>query len=113
MKARLPLQMSKKQKQILNDEVKRVILEEDKKFAMESDANVLFTLYNDFGFGKERLLKFWRIVKSNHEDLMERYEMSSNEDMGWLYMRLLKERTGIDIEELYKGVEGCENTNDD
>lgn len=87
MNARIPLKMNKQQRKVLDDEVKKHILAEDKKFAMESDANVLFTLYNDFNFSKEELLRFWNVVYNNHQELIERYEMSSNEETGWLYKR--------------------------
>lgn len=100
MKARVGL--SKSTKRIMDDEIKKQILIADRKFCVESDANVLWTLHNDFGFGKDRLLKFWRIVSSNHDELRERYDFHSDEEMGWLYVKLLKDSTGIDVSELYK-----------
>lgn len=85
----------------MNEEIKKQILENDRKYSMEQDAIVLWSAYV-CNFGKKRKLKeFWKTIRKESERLRERYELSAD-DNAWLYVHLLKEHLGIDLEEWYR-----------
>lgn len=65
MKARLPVRLSKSQREAMNREINRQILENDTKFAMDADASVLWTLHTVFGFGKKKVEKVLRRKSQN------------------------------------------------
>lgn len=100
MKAKLPFIMSAAQKKAMNEEINRQILERDTTFSMDFDSTVLYVLHITFGFGKNRLRRFWEAFIKNHDELRQYYEMDS-EDNAWLCRRKLKE-IGVDIEAWYK-----------
>lgn len=101
MKARIPYRkrMSKNEERAMNDEINRQVVENDRKFAMENDAMVLWVIHLVHKHGKKRLRRFFDRCFEEHEALREFYQFS-NEDMGWLYTRKLKE-IGVDIEAWY------------
>ena len=102
MKARLPIQITKKQRAAMKSEINRQILAQDRHYQMDSDAMILYVLHLCFGMGRERLMRFWRMSIEEHKRIKEFYEMEDYEDWKWVYRIKLKEETGIDIEELYK-----------
>ncbi len=101
MKARIPPSklMSKKQIKARDEEIDRQIVERDRKFAMENDAMVLWMIHITHKHGKKRLRRFFDACFEEHERLRENFQFS-NDEMGWLYSRLLKD-IGVDIEAWY------------
>lgn len=101
MKARIPPSklMSKKQIKARDEEIDRQIVERDRKFAMENDAMVLWMIHITHKHGKKRLRRFFDTCFEEHERLRENFQFS-NDEMGWLYSRLLKD-IGVDIEAWY------------
>ena len=99
MKARIPAQLSSRERKAMNEEIKKQILEHDENFAKDFDSMVLWTLHICFGFGKKRLKRFWDCFLKEHNNLRERY-MLSPEDDGWLYRYKLKD-IGVDVDNWY------------
>ena len=102
MKALIPAKLSKSQRDAMNREINRQILENDEKFAMDADASVLWTLHTVFGFGKKRLRRFYEENLKMHNEMREFYQLNTDETF-WLCRYKLK-NYGIDIEEWYKEV---------
>ena len=103
MKAIRPYKPTKEEKDSMLREIRRQIAIENKGFVLDVDATVLWTLHECYGFGKDRLRKFFDVYSQTYKDLLSRYEMG-NEDAIWLYRHMLKENLGIDIEEWNKEV---------
>lgn len=82
----------------MNLEIQRQCAEFDKKNAREIDAMVLWVLHEVFGFGPERLRRFYNSFNGQVEALAERYQMTDDGDRVWLCLHKLKEY-GIDLEE--------------
>ena len=99
MKIKKPL-LTSAQRKALHDEVYRQVLDLDKKLNMDNDATVLWTMHVCFGFGAERLRKFWDTAFKEHQRLRDVYELGAEDD-GWLYREKLK-RIGVDIEQWYE-----------
>jgi hypothetical protein len=97
MKAIRPYKPSKTEKESMLREIRKQIAIQERDFVLDVDATVLWTLHECFGFGKDRLRKFFEEYSKTYRDLLSRYEMD-NEDAKWLYRHMLKYRLGIDIE---------------
>lgn len=90
---------------------KLAIDEMNRKNEDELDAMALYILHEEFGFGKQRLIKFYNSFAKGLRDLGERYQMNEYDDRLWLCTRKLKE-AGIDISELKKEKENGLHGND-
>ena len=84
---------------------KQAIDEMNMKNEDELDAMALYILHEEFGFGKERLKRFYNRFADGLRELGERYQMNEYDDRLWLCQRKLKE-IGIDISELRKERDG-------
>lgn len=89
-------------RQNFRNECHKIILEEDEKYDKEVDAMILYTLHTELGFGKERIMRFFRAMDRNHKALKEDYLFSTPDEMAWLYKYKLKNEVGIDIDEVYE-----------
>ena len=97
MKAKRIYTPTKDEKEAMLREIRKQIAIQERDFVLDVDATVLWTLNQCFGFGKDRLRKFFEAYSQTYKDLLSRYEMG-NEDAKWLYRHMLKDRLGIDIE---------------
>ena len=87
--------LSPKEKKALDLEVRRAIAAEEQKFDRAMDAMVLYTLHREFGFGKDRLRRFYEAFLAGRNELIERYQ--SPEDNAWIAEQELK-RLGVDLD---------------
>lgn len=88
--------LSESEKNAMVLEIKRQIAEADRQHVTDVDAMVLYSLYNQLGFGKKRLRKFYDAFTKEHDKLIKHYEMPDDEP--WLCKQMLK-RIGVDIDE--------------
>lgn len=96
MKARVPAKLTNAQKEAMNLEIKKQLVEFNEKNELEMDAMILWILHEYFGFGPKRLREFYDIFGQSMDDLKDRYLMGDS-DMAWLCTYKLKEY-GIDLE---------------
>ena len=82
------------ERQALNIEINRQIVEADKRYTDDLDATVLYTLHTHLGFGKKRLRAFYDAFREEHRRMVQRYEMP--DEHPWLCKEALKE-IGVDI----------------
>ena len=68
-----------------------------KRFFKDETAVVLWVLHDTFGFGKDRLKRFYVNYEKVNADLRKHYSMS-NSDMRYITDRLLKD-IGVDLDE--------------
>lgn len=64
------------------------------QFALEVDATILWALHSEFGFGADRLRRFYDCVYQNREALLERYDM--HDDAEFILLHKLRE-IGADV----------------
>lgn len=81
----------------MDTEIRRQCAEYDEKNAREITATVLWRMHEEFGFGKNKLKKFYKSFDRAIRDLVNRYHLDDS-DAAWLCTRQLKEY-GIDLEE--------------
>ena len=84
----------------MNMEIQRQLAVYDRLRAREHDAIILWNLHELFGFGYDRLKRFYDSYDSSVRDLIDRYEMEDS-DKVWLCTYKLKSM-GIDLEQWEK-----------
>lgn len=77
-------------------EIQRQLAEYDDTHIREFDAMILWVLHTQYGFGHDRLKKFYKEFNSQIDALLDRYLME-NKDSLWLCTYKLKEY-GVDLE---------------
>lgn len=78
-------------------EIRRQILEQDLEYSIEMDTMVLWTLAKNYGWGKKRLLEFYRNMVQEHVRMRKYYQMDDT------YPERVKlKEMGVDIEALNK-----------
>ena len=89
------VELSKKEKEVFDQEVQKQLAEYDRRNAAEVDAIALWILHEMFGFGEKRLRAFYDSFHNELAALLDRYKMEKS-DAVWLCTYKLKE-CGIDI----------------
>lgn len=105
MKAIVPTKTTVKQKKAMEVEIRRQCVEQTRKYETELDAVMLFVLHTEFGFGKQRLEKFYDKLFSVRREMQERFQMGEDDDFAIDYF--LKQ-DGIDVQAMYNAQEGKE-----
>lgn len=89
------------EKKAMEKEILRQLAEDNRKNVIEVDAMILWQLHEVFGFGPERLKKFFDAFVPGIEEVADNYEMQDTNDKIWLFTHKLKEY-GIDLEQWHK-----------
>lgn len=82
-------------KKLVNDHARRMTREMVDKYEDRADACTLWALHTGFGWGRDRLRRFYETYLRLHRELMERYELGREGDF-YCIERLKK--LGVDIE---------------
>lgn len=90
-----PVPLTKKQKDILKEEIKEALIQKLEEYDREFDAMVLWILHKHLGFGKKRLERFYKTFFILSRELKKRYEEDSP---GLAAMAELK-KIGVDVVE--------------
>ncbi len=78
-------------------EIRKQLASYGKKHERETDAIILWVLHTEFGFGPERLRRFYDAFAPCVNELIKRYELD-DDDQAWICTYKLKEY-GIDLEQ--------------
>ena len=100
MKALVKHSWSAAERRAMDREIKAQLAEYNEKNMREVDATVLWVLHDKFGWGPERLRRFYKEFIECMDELTARYEMDKDE-VPWLCTYKLKDY-GIDLEEWEK-----------
>lgn len=95
MKANIPWKGSNAERKAMHKEIGRQIVLQSEKYATDFDAAVLYTLHLQYGFGKDRLRKFWEAFIKQREELSKYYEMQ--DDYAFICKEKLKQ-IGVDVQ---------------
>ena len=95
-KAMVNALMSGVGKDTMMSEIHKNLVEKEKELALDVDTCVLWTLHNRYGWGKQRLRKFYLDLFEEHLNMRRYYDV---DDMYPERMKL-KEK-GIDVESWY------------
>lgn len=89
--------MKCRSRKALKRELNRQILDFDKKYIISVNALVMWTLHEEFGFGRKRIRRFWERVVTLNRELRNRYRFDQAGEEDWLYKKLLLD-IGVDVE---------------
>lgn len=103
--------LSKAERQALNIEVKKAIVENEEKYRADLDAAILYFLHTEYGFGVKRLRDFWDGFNKLHDDIVHDYMIDSDE-AAWVCRDALK-RIGVDVKAWYEEDLRKEKENDE
>ena len=82
------------------DEAKGLVLKRWEEFCKKVDVLILYTLHKDFGFGKQRLEKFYFAMLDNQIRMIEEFRSNADDDdTHYLVMADRLEKAGIPIDE--------------
>ena len=82
--------------------IKNEILKHQDIYYTANCAAILWALHECFGYGEERLKKFWNCYFKIHEEVTKEYQLDDNET-GTIYIDRLR-RIGVDIDKWIKEV---------
>ena len=94
MKALMRYKMSREEKRAFDAEIARPARQITDRFAFELDATILWALHTEFGFGAERLRRFYDCVAESREALLRHYEMQN--DAEFILLHKLRD-IGVDV----------------
>lgn len=101
MKSRVPVGLTAKDRKALNEEIRRQCIEQTEQYEVQLDVVVLYALHSVFGFGKERLERFYREMFKLRKDMKARYGTSADDTMGDFAMYIKLKEMGVDVQKLY------------
>lgn len=84
----------------IQQEISRQTGENVRKLSLNIQALVLWSLHQQLGFGKKRLLKFQKNFLPLIEDLQEYYQAEDANETEFICLYKLKNEVGIDVEKL-------------
>lgn len=87
----------KQARQAADEAAKQLVLDRWEQFCTKADIAILYTLWNDFGFGKARLERFYRSWIRNQYDMISRFRSDGDDGSYWVMQKRLEEATGIDL----------------
>ena len=97
MKARV---FTSRERKALQDEVNRQTAQNVRQLSRDLQALVLWSLREQLGFGKKRLLRFQKNFLPLIEELQNFYEASDADETNFVCRYKLKHELGIDVEKL-------------
>ena len=87
--------LTPKERKVLNEKVNQLLIERHQEFADDVDYMILHILRKHFGFGPERLRRFYEAFIVENEALIKHYEIP---DAGLYISRKEMNAIGIDFE---------------
>ena len=102
MKANLPSRgdLTAKERRKLVQEIRTECVNQTRGYEVQLDAVTLFVLHTEFGFGKQRLQKFYDALFKKRREMQERFQMPDEDDDYAIFHFLMED--GIDVEQMYK-----------
>ena len=55
------VQLNKAEQKAMDQEIRRQIVDNDRRFDMDKESSILWALHTQFGFGPKRLKKAWEL----------------------------------------------------
>lgn len=70
------VELSPKEKKAMDEEINRQLIEKHSQFVDDVDYMIMRILHNEFGFGLNRLKRFYEAFIADDDALVKHYEMS-------------------------------------
>ena len=102
MKVKIPYRnkLTTPMKKEVHKEAMRQLGEKIPEFIHDIETVILWQLHVQYGFGHDRLMKFYNSTTEMIESMLEYYCYDTDEEATWICEQKLKEECGIDIQKL-------------
>lgn len=100
MKVRIPPSIPKPVWKALEDEIKRQTAENVKNLSLNIQALVLWSLHQQLGFGKKRILRFQKNFLPLIRELQDFYQTENADETEFVCLHKLKNDVGVDVKNL-------------
>lgn len=102
MRARVPVQLTQKEWKAVRDEIRAQCLEQTEQYEAQLDVVTLYALNQVFGFGKDRLERFYSEMFKLRREMKDYYGSGEDEGMGDFAMFVKLKEKGVDVEKMYR-----------
>lgn len=89
------VELTPKERKVMNEKVNQLLIQRHQEFADDVDYMILYILHQHFGFGIQRLRRFYEAFIVDNEALIKHYEMS---DGGVYIARKEMNAIGVDFD---------------
>ena len=100
MKARIPYKLTNREREALQQEIDRQMVDNVTRLSGDLTALVLWQLHTQLGFGKKRLLRFQEAFAPAIREMQEHYSAEGADDTNFVIRYKLKNQCGIDVKDL-------------
>jgi hypothetical protein len=100
MKARIPYRLTGRERQALQQEIDRQMVENVTRLSGDLTALVLWQLHTQLGFGKERLMRFYEAFAPAIREMQDHYSAENADETNFVIRYKLKQQCGIDVKDL-------------
>ena len=101
MNVRIGPRLTNAEIKAMQREVRQQCLEQTEQYEAQLDVVTLYALNQIFGFGKERLEKFYSEMFKLRLEMKERYGNGEDEGMGDFAMFVKPKEKGVDVQKMY------------
>lgn len=100
MKARIPYKLTNRERDALQQEIDRQMVENVTRLSGDLTALVLWQLHTQLGFGKERLMRFYEAFAPAIQAMQDHYSAETADETNFVLRYKLKQQCGIDVNDL-------------
>lgn len=101
MNVKIQPKMSRSQAQALEREIRRQCVEKTRQYEYLLDTVAVYVLHTQFGFGEQRLKRFYDALFTERRAMQERYECEPGDDMAEYAMYCKLRDAGIDFKAMF------------
>lgn len=102
MKAILQPKMTQSQAKALEREIRRQCVAKTKQYEYLLDTVAIYVLHTHFGFGEQRLRKFYDALFTERRAMQERYQYEDGDDLAEFAMFCKLKDAGIDFKAMFE-----------
>ena len=100
MKARIPYKLTNREREALQQEIDRQMVENVDRLSGDLTALVLWQLHTQLGLGKKRLMRFYEAFAPAIREMQDHYSAEDADDTNFVIRYKLKNQCGIDVKDL-------------
>ena len=101
MNVKIQPQMTRSQAHALEREIRRQCVEKTRQYEYLLDTVAIYVLHTQFGFGEQRLRKFYDALFTERQAMQDRYQYEIGDDLAEYAMFCKLRDAGIDFKAMF------------
>lgn len=101
MNAIIPTKLTARQVKSIEGEIRKQCVQKTAQYEFLLDCVAIYVLHTEFGFGKERLERFYDLLFDLRQEMQERYEGTDADDIAEYAMFSRLKDDGINMAEMF------------